>query len=779
MSLFTDAGAGVALLTLMVKASAILALTLAAHLALRQRASAATRHGVWTLAVVCLLLLPPLSLNGPEWTVRVALPHASEEVIPASVEATHLTTGTTSETPAEHATPSSSPSIDARPARGWNWPAVAFGVYAAGVFLLLASLVVDHWRARQIIADAAPVLEREWTALLDECRQVLGIERPVRLLRASGPLMPMVVGLGRPALMLPRDADSWNAERRRSVVLHELAHIERRDCLTQTLASLATAAYWPHPGVWWAARQLQIEREFACDDRVLGAGAVAGDYASDLLEIAYTLGGRRSPSHAVTMARRGQLEGRLLAVLDAARNRATPGLRSRLAAAVTALTVVVPVAAVTVSARAALPVGLEEASSARPVQTASVAPIAAATVASRPPARTVASTGSTPAHRAVSAVLSENSTSGTWSVQTSDKPGEVYLEVRQDRSNSGHSTPLSRLEGLSSAQIASGGPVKFLLRRDAGTFTFEGLFRDGVGGGTFTYAANPAFADELAKRGIGRPTPGEQYEMAKHDVGLALVDELKTQGYAAPSVDDLVQAGHHGVTLAFVQGMGQLGYKVGTVDTLIGMRDHGVTPDYVKGMTSEGLPRLSADDLIRARDHGVTPDYVQSLKRLGYGGLDLDALVNARDHGVTADYVKGMRDSGYASLTLDQLRVARDHGMSSDYVKAMSELGYAKVPLDELRNARDHGVSADFVRDMRAQGYTLPLPELVNARDHGVTGSYAADLKGLGYDKLSIDELVTLRDHGVTADRVKRANAKAGTKLPIDMLRSLADGGMR
>jgi beta-lactamase regulating signal transducer with metallopeptidase domain len=44
-------------------------------------------------------------------------------------------------------------------------------------------------------------------------------------------------------------------------LLHELAHIARRDCLTQLRASVVAALYWPHPGAWWLARRLRIERE--------------------------------------------------------------------------------------------------------------------------------------------------------------------------------------------------------------------------------------------------------------------------------------------------------------------------------------------------------------------------------------------------------------------------------------------------------------------------------------------------------------------------------------
>ena len=83
----------------------------------------------------------------------------------------------------------------------------------------------------------------------------------------------------------------WQDDRRRAVLLHELPHVGRRDCLTQTLATIACALYWAHPGVWWVARRLRIGRELGCDDRVLTLGAQPRDYAGHLLELAYAFGG--------------------------------------------------------------------------------------------------------------------------------------------------------------------------------------------------------------------------------------------------------------------------------------------------------------------------------------------------------------------------------------------------------------------------------------------------------------------------------------------------------
>jgi uncharacterized protein (TIGR03435 family) len=102
------------------------------------------------------------------------------------------------------------------------------------------------------------------------------------------------------------------------VLLHELSHVKRRDCLTQLLARVAVAMYWFHPLTWLAAHRLHLERERACDDVVLMSGVRGSDYAGHLVDIASAAVSRRSPFAAagVAMARRGRLETRLMSILD-------------------------------------------------------------------------------------------------------------------------------------------------------------------------------------------------------------------------------------------------------------------------------------------------------------------------------------------------------------------------------------------------------------------------------------------------------------------------------
>src|SRR4029434_5618319 len=142
----------------------------------------------------------------------------------------------------------------------------------------------------------------------------------VRFVRSGRASMPVAAGICRPAVIMPAEADSWSESRLRVVVLHELAHVKRRDCLTHVLAQAACAFYWFNPLAWLAVKRARTERERACDDLVLACGTRGSDYADQLLEMARVLRGDRFPAllggASLAMAHRSQLEGRLIAILD-------------------------------------------------------------------------------------------------------------------------------------------------------------------------------------------------------------------------------------------------------------------------------------------------------------------------------------------------------------------------------------------------------------------------------------------------------------------------------
>jgi hypothetical protein len=250
----------------------------------------------------------------------------------------------------------------------------------------------------------------------------------------------------------------------------------------------------------------------------------------------------------------------------------------------------------------------------------------------------------------------------------------------------------AELRGLSLAQLSSySGPVRFQLIRDAGTFNFEGEMRGGHGTGFFTFSPDSRFPQQLASRGYERPSAEQQYWLALHDVGYAMVDELRAQGYERPSVSQLVVMGMHGADLDYMKSLSAAGYRVGSTHRLVTLRDHGVSREFIRGLADAGYRNLSLDDLQVLRDHGVTPDYIRSLSRFGFSGLTTRQLLEARDHGVTESFVEDFRDLGYANISLRDFVRLVDHGVTPGFARRLRSSTGRLVSVEDLISRRNRG----------------------------------------------------------------------------------------
>ena len=364
-----------ALIEVALKASILMA-GAAAVVAVMSRASAATRHFVWTLAIAGLLLLPIVTAVLPAWEVAVPiLPSAVLEPIDAPRAA-----GVAPSIPVAPAggvarvaiAPESNPIAARVP-----WAMMAALLYVLGLLTLIVRLLVQRRMARHIARQATRVVDPEWTRLLAQCAARVGVERPVTLLRSREQLMPMTMGTIAPIVVVPADADAWDQDRRQAVLLHELAHIARRDCLTQMLgASPARCIGFirrcgTSPAVF--ASSARSRATIACWPPVRTHRTTR----SHLLELAYAWSGRRAPALVVGMAGSKKLEGRMRAVLDSTRNRTTPTRRAWLAGAAVATALLLTIAVVSVTmtsasadGRSTLAVSLDEAALEQDVQAA-------------------------------------------------------------------------------------------------------------------------------------------------------------------------------------------------------------------------------------------------------------------------------------------------------------------------------------------------------------------------------------------------------------------------
>ncbi len=356
--------------------SLILLLLVVAATVLLRGASASRRHLAWAMGMGALVLLPILHLIAPQVPVGLlGAPTASTSSAPtASFTSTSnpmlvpapgggydmaegalmsdvfkahesgvsfeaMADPSLAATAADEsfaASPLTAPDLSAM---AWLALIYLIGVAAVGGYYLMGWLRLAGWAT-----SGEPVSDERLRQAMHDVLWELDVNRSVALRWTDRAVTPLTWGVFKPVVLLPRASEEWTDERIRMVLLHEVSHIQRLDALTQSLAQIACALFWINPLAWWGAAQMRAERERACDDCVLARGERPSTYAEHLLDIARSFKAA-TPSAAVSMAARSELEGRLLDILDGDRPRRAVTRASVGALAIAGAFVLLPLAA--------------------------------------------------------------------------------------------------------------------------------------------------------------------------------------------------------------------------------------------------------------------------------------------------------------------------------------------------------------------------------------------------------------------------------------------------
>ncbi|MGV3663376.1 MAG: penicillin-binding transpeptidase domain-containing protein [Prosthecobacter sp.] len=334
------------------KGAAVLAVALMAGVLLH-RVAAARRYAVWITTVAALAFLPPAMLLLPAWRVLpqthkavMEWPERQPEEVIESQEPVYLSTGTkmTFSGASFEAPKAALAAIAPAPAKRLSWQDIAGTlpfVWLAISTLLLLRLA---WGAARLSRLEKTLSPGACDQLAEVTREV-GLSRPPRLLIGTENAVPMVWGVWRPRLLLPLGFESWSPEKLRGVLLHELAHLKRRDPLALWTAQWVKALHWFNPLAWLTIRQLRADQERACDDTVLRHGVRPSDYAQHLLDLSRHA--RLAPGLALcalTITRCAPVESRVKAILDPKRSREGLTLRWLLGMGGLALLTTLPVA---------------------------------------------------------------------------------------------------------------------------------------------------------------------------------------------------------------------------------------------------------------------------------------------------------------------------------------------------------------------------------------------------------------------------------------------------
>lgn len=299
-------------------------------LMLRKKA-AVVRSRIWTLTLLGLLLFPLAGRSFPRAFSERTPEKAQDTKLVATNELTSTLTNVVAQTesipesflPIQENTVTenfvAAAPVTTTPKTPWDFKTPLLTVWLFGILILGCSIVRSLFAARKFVKrDTTPCTDPRWLQVCETITGKLRIRKTPPLLIGETISVPLVTGILRPVVLIPNDKNLDP----KSVLMHELSHVKRRDTSWQLVSRIVCAIYWFHPFAWLVARQIRVEREHACDDMVLLHGSEPGAYARLLLEIATKIpAGNPRPALSVNMARKHQLEERIDAILDPEKKR--------------------------------------------------------------------------------------------------------------------------------------------------------------------------------------------------------------------------------------------------------------------------------------------------------------------------------------------------------------------------------------------------------------------------------------------------------------------------
>lgn len=243
-----------------------------------QRAPAALRHVLWVI-VLAKFFIPPFAYLPNE----VAFWQDQHNVQPVAVhsvqaEAYNADSGYESPGEASMTTDSISPHTARYSISGIG--NIMIMLWLAGVFVMGLILVVRFIRQKRLVVGSLP--GDDLLNLLKHCANQMRVRRIPKLILSQTVHVPMVMGVFNPSIILPEKISNLcSRSELTAIVLHELAHIKRRDLISIWLHQTVRVLFFFHPAIWLAGHEIKKEQEIACDELVLLSSAISmKEYAS-------------------------------------------------------------------------------------------------------------------------------------------------------------------------------------------------------------------------------------------------------------------------------------------------------------------------------------------------------------------------------------------------------------------------------------------------------------------------------------------------------------------
>ncbi len=621
---------------------ALIAVITAIALRISRCTNATTRHAVWTLALVasvCVPILSATSLVLPQSPVAaVTSSSPAQRIAKRIAEIKPLSAIPTAALPAVHR-----PKIMVEP----TFAQVVVDVWAIIAVLVLGRLAFSFFYLERLKRDALPLSIDRRHALSRWDRAEKG-QRDVRVCVSDEIRVPVAIGIFDAMILLPHDLveelDPTDLDR---ILLHELAHVRRSDDWVNLFERIALALYFFSPGIYYIARQMDLEREVACDDWVLAQAAENASYARCLARIVeMTQWPYRPVAAPGVFVTRKSMSIRIERLLARGRD-----IRLRLAVVPSLVSVVAIVAIViaggfvspTIAYTMSEPVVGTKPSQFKPILVAAKrTPHAAATMKAK---ATVAPTPTpTPL---IAKMTNETKVATVTKTELTPKPWP-------------HESPRSV---VAQATWPSDNAV-----------------------------ADEGYLDQLKDAGLTNLDADTVIALKSVGVTPDYIKQMRNAGIGPVTARQLIELKSVGVTPDYISVMRNAGLGATDARGWTELKSIGLTPDYVSQMRSAGLRAADTRSWAEMKSVGVTPDYINGMVKAGLGSADPRTWTEMKSIGVTPDYVQELANAGYPRLSSREYSELKSLGVDGAYIQRLAEHGFKNLPVHKLVEFKAMGI---------------------------------------------------------------------------------------
>jgi beta-lactamase regulating signal transducer with metallopeptidase domain len=572
--------------------------------------NASTRHAIWWAALFAVLCAAPLriAVKYVEWPADHA-PSAMATVASPLPAAAPLVTAE----PAH--SPQIGPELERKISAG-RLPLIASAALCLWLLIQLIRIAFSYAYLRRLKASGVKPSD-ELRVNFDEWCLSGGVGREVKLLLSDRIQSPIAVGFRHPAVLIPRSLvghlDGADLDH---MLLHELAHLARRDDWSNLAVRVAWGLVGFHPIAAFILRRIEEERELACDDWVVVMTGQARPYAVSLSKLVeFRLMQSREMLATGIGGRRSHVAGRIERLLKAGSH-----FDSRLSLARIGMTLTVLVLAIAAGMQAPSwivfaqePPASQVVAPLPPEQPEPPAPVSVQAPPPPPAPRmlrpTPASTASTPAIAPV-----PPPSMGT--------PAAIAPRAQP-------ATP--RSPSAAAAVLAPPAPP-----------------------------APPApenrtsFLKALADAGYSDLPVDAIIELRTNGVSAEFLAAANQAGWGRLPVAQLIELRNAGVSPEYLKAAKDAALRALTLKDVILLRNQGVRMDAVREIHSLGFGPYDARQAIEFYVNGVRPDYFRSLRDAGFTNLDPKDIIEARRHNIRGNDLAEARKYG-SNLTLPQI----------------------------------------------------------------------------------------------------------------------------